>query len=383
MVKKIDALIILFFLATFAYMIVSLLKIITTTAPDFPVYYFSTLDFVVGKNAYIDGNLPTMFIYPVITSLLYLPFLMFSYEISQGIFVILSVLAVPSIVYISLKIIYKHFSWRHIFIFTSLAYLSFPTKFTLGMGQINLLALLFLMVGYYLYSKKKLVESGMTIALALLAKPVLCFILIFFIAKNAWKLIFVLSGTLIFLLFMSFMLFGYEMELFYLQQIVPELLKGDTGRDIYYNQGFLGFFSRQIDVVPLRNFLTYGISLGLLIYTLYKIHVQKLDDNRIFSLLLTLLPLTHTLSWQHHFVFLIFPYIFATNVILKYKKNYFIFLLTFSYLLISLNIKNPEIFINSQFILLLSHTFFGGLILLVLLLATSGMVNLKSNVKYK
>ena len=366
-----DIILLLSFLATCIYIIISIGKIVTTSAPDFPVYYYATLSFVRGENAYLDPSLPTMFIYPTVTSIFYLPFLMFSLDVSQAIFVVLSAFAVPIIVYLSLRLIYKFFSWRLFVVFTSLAFLSFPTKFTLGMGQVNLIALLLLLIGYYFYQKKEYIKSGMILALSFLAKPVLSFLLIFYILKKAWKSILILFLTLFILLAFSSLLYGYQMEKYYLQFVVPILLEANSGRDVYYNQGLLGFFSRSIEDISIGKILSMIISGVLLTITLYTIFRRKVDNNIMFGLILILLPLIHTLSWQHYFVFLIFPMILTAKLIWEKKKYKLFGLLGIAYLLISVNIKDPSHFEVFPSELILSHTFFGGILLYFLLLLLS------------
>lgn len=369
MKKIIDIILVFFFFAVCAYIAVSVFKIITTSAPDFPSYYYATRDFLTGVNAYKDPTIPNIFLYPAVTSILYLPFLTFPYEISQGIFVILSAFSVPGIVYLSLKLIYKKFSWRHFVLFTSLAFLSFPTKFTLGMGQVNLLAFFLLLLGYYFYQKKLFHRSGVFIALAFLAKPILGLVIVFFFIKKAWRVAGYILITLVGALFISFLLYDWQVEWYYVTSVVPMLLEGNSGRDVYYNQGLLGFFSRFFEDGTLSKNLATGIGAGLFILLIYVIKQKRPDDKTLFALLLTLLLLIHTLSWQHYFVFLIFPFILATKFVQE-NKNYLLFVpLVISYVLVSMNIKDPSLFASFPKNIVLSHTFFGGVLLLVRLVS--------------
>ena len=81
----------------------------------------------------------------------------------------------------------------------------------------------------------------------------------------------------------------------------------------------------------------------------------------IFGTLITLNLIVNTFSWQHHFVLLIIPF-FATYFAIKKLKNKKVYLLNLviSYILVSINIKDP----NVLPIILKSHVLFGSLLLL-------------------
>jgi alpha-1,2-mannosyltransferase len=366
-----DGILILFSVAVLLYVILSLFKIITTSAPDFPSYYFATLDLLQHKNPYEDTGIPNKYIYPTASSLFYLPFIVLPYPIAQGSFIILSALTVPLIGYISVQVIYKRFSWRQVLLFTSLAFLSFPVKFTLGMGQVNLLALLFLMVGFSVYKQNRWVLGGLFVGIAFLMKPILSFMILFFILNKAWRTISSLVVTLLLLFLISFILYGVENEIFYVSSVVPSLISGTEGREVYYNQGIMGFVSRLTEDGFIRKYGSLIFNLLLVGVALYTIKRQKIDANTQFALFLTLLPIVHSLSWQHYFVILLFPFILLTKKIFDEKRYPLFALLLVSYLLISWNIKNPSHFLSFPGSFVLSHTFFGAVILLLLLYTLS------------
>src|SRR3990167_7752339 len=85
----------------------SVVRIITTFAPDFSIFYQSTLDLLRHVNPYTDKTLYTLFSYPPVTTLLFIPLSILPYKLAQSIFIIMSALSGLGIVYISLKIIRK------------------------------------------------------------------------------------------------------------------------------------------------------------------------------------------------------------------------------------------------------------------------------------
>lgn len=353
--KPIDILVALFSLAVFVHIGISLYKIVTTSAPDFSVFYQSTYDLNRGINPYLESNLFTGLGYPIVTTLFFTPFILLPYKIAQGMFVILSAFSVLAIVYLSLLLINRKVDWRQFLFFSALAYLSFPTKFTLGMGQSSLLAYLLLLISYYFYRRKVKITSGIFLGITVLVKPILGFIFLFFILRKEWKII----TTALFLIFsltlLSIILYGFDKYYIYLTYVLPPLLR-PVGREIYYNQGLMGFISRLTSNLLARSVITLTGSLFLITVTVK----NNKSENTCFALFLTTLALVDTLSWQHHFVFLIFPFIVASN----FKKLFFLLL---AYFLVSGNIKDPQIFSAFPINLILSHTFFGAVILFICL----------------
>lgn len=353
--KLIDFFFILFSLAVFLHIGISVYKIVTTSAPDFSVFYQSTYDLNRGINPYTQSSLYTGLGYPIVTTIFFIPFILLPYKIAQGVFVILSAFSVLAIVYLSLLLTNRKVDWRKFLFFSALAYLSFPTKFTLGMGQSSLLAYLLLLLSYYFYSRKTKVVSGVFLGITVLVKPILGFMFIFFILRKEWKIITAALFLIFSLTLLSIILYGFDKYYIYLTHIIPPLLK-PVGREIYYNQGLMGFISRLTSNLTVRS-VAVLISSLLLIGLITK---HKTSNNLQFALFLTTLTLVDTLSWQHHFVFLIFPFITAAN----FKKLFFLIL---AYFLVSGNIKDPQIFSSFPVNLILSHTFFGALILFIIL----------------
>ncbi len=341
----------------FIYTSISLYKIITTTAPDFSVFYYATQDILRLHNPYTDKSLFTVFNYPVITSIVFSPFALIPYQFAQGVFILLSWLSLLLIIYVSLKLVNK--LTRQIFLFcSSLALLSFPVKFTFGMGQSNLIAYALLLSGFYFYQQKKILFTVLLLTLAIIFKPVFCFLLLFFLLQKSWKVFFITSITLVFCNFITLLL-DYNDTLFYIISVVPHLFT-TTGREVYYNQGILGFISRLTGSLLLRGRITMVSNLGIVSYLTVK---RRADLNLLFSLFLITLVLVDSLSWQHHFVFLIFPFIVVGEEILKQKNKVAISLLIFAYVLVNANIKHPQTFNYFPVNILLSHVFYGAILL--------------------
>ena len=373
MLKKYKILIYLFSLAVFLHIGFSLFKIITTFAPDFNVFYYTAWDVLHGLDPYNDSKLATGFGYPVVTTFVYLPFTLLPYKIAQGLFVILNALSVPLIVWLSLKLIQKKISLNVVILVTALTYLSFPVKFTLGMGQSGLLVSLLLLIAFYLRETKQKIKSGLLLGIAVLMKPILGFILLFFFLKKEWKIIITAGFFILFLTTLSLIIFGVDKYVFYLTSVLPQLIK-PVGREIYYNQGIMGFVSRLTGNIFLKGITS--IFLSLVFLSLLLRETLKPKDNRLlFALFLITLVLIDTLSWQHHFVLLIYPFIYATYSSIKQKKKENLWLIGLAYLLVSGNIGNPVVFDFFPLSLILSHVFYGSVILFFVLLSIDRFQN--------
>ena len=140
------------------------------------------------------------------------------------------------------------------------------------------------------------------------------------------------------------------------------LCKMCPGREIYYNQGIMGFISRITSDLTVRKDVTVVISLLLTTVCGY-FATKKQNKIHVFSLFIITLTLIDTLSWQHHFIWLIFPFI-ATAVTLHRKKMAVPgILLCISYLLTAWNFKHPEIYAHFPAVLFLSNQFYGAILL--------------------
>src|SRR5258706_2814275 len=309
----------LFILITFFFSLISLFKIITTFAPDFSVFYASASNAVHGVSVYTGSLIFTGFGYPIVTAIPYIPFLLFPYQISQGLFIILSFLAIPLIVFISLKIINAKYSLLIILLTSAFIFLSFPTKFTLGMGQSNLLVYALLLFSFYLLGKSGKYGDlgGIAFGLCLIIKPVLAFLILYFLLYRKWKFLLYAFLTVAFGFLCSLVFFnqGLSDYYYYFHTFLPHIL-GQSGREIYYNQGISGFVSRLIPNLFFRTITTLLLDLLLVTSLIGLILMKKVKPVAGFALFLAALPLVDSLSWQHHFVFLIFPFIYLVSSVI-------------------------------------------------------------------
>ncbi|MCX8008969.1 MAG: DUF2029 domain-containing protein [Patescibacteria group bacterium] len=338
---------------TFYYAVFSWYRIVSTTAPDFSVFYGAAKRLWEGKSLSGDTGLYTGFGYPPTTLLLFLPFLVFSYETAQMFWVTVSLLCIPVIVWLSFRFAKYRHTWSDIFVWSCLVFWSFPTRWTIGMGQVNIVSLVLLLLSVLFLRANKAVLATLVLFMLLLSKPhfIVVFPILFIMGK--WRACIGAIVLYVIATWFIVVVFGYEYILSYVQHELPILLEF-RGREIYYNQSLAAFFSR---VLPLdiARIATFGVSIILLIVCMLFSRNAR-DWVGVFSIVLPIFLLIEPLAWQHHAVFILPVYIW-----LWFTGSYRL-LLIISFILISWNIKNPQI-IHNPF--MLSHGFFGIVILLL------------------
>ncbi len=328
-----------FALVVFAWAIYSVVRISSSYAPDFSVFYDAAKGLLTQKNVYAIP-LYTGLGYPPFTLLPFILFTLLPYAVAQAIWVAFSFVSFLFCIYLSVeKPTFRSFCIVFIF-----AFLAFPTKFTLGMGQVNFfaLALLLLTIRY---------KSGVFLGLLFIIKPHFLFLLPLFGFSIILPAVLLLGSGV----FVTGLLFGWNQYVYYVQTL-PQLLVF-AGRSIYYNQGLGAFLSRTLPNT-LAGELTLWISLLLVVCAIWFIWNKRLPLRSSIMLFIPIFLLVEPLSWQHHYVFLLPVYVWLAGRI-KRPALWTVFWL--SYALVAINFQNPSSFF-------LSHVFFGNVLLLSLVI---------------
>lgn len=343
-------------LIIFGWAFYSIYKISATTAPDFSVLWLIAKDFGHVDNPYLNPGIYTPSGYPPFSYLFYIPLTLFPFNFGLLIFLLISFSAILGSVWISIKLIFKKVDIYHFLFASALTLIAFPTKFSLGMGQVNSIVLFLLLFSYMQTLNKKEVFPGILMGVAVMLKPIFAFFLLFFLIQEKWRLIFYSIITVLTGFAVTYAFYGLGIWEYWINDIIFPLLNY-AGREVYYNQGFLGFASRFIASIEIRKIIEY-IILPVSLIPIFIFRRTKSADLLLSLFILTLL-ITDSISWQHHFVWLIFPFILLTYYSIKLKGIWFWIFLGISYLLVSWNFKNPL----TVPVILLSNTFYGGAIL--------------------
>lgn len=331
------------------------------------VYYPSIQDILHSRNLY--HNPLTDVNYPPTTFLFLFPFGLIPIEVAQKIWTILSFSALIGSIFVILKAVTKKLPLLTFLLIYSFAMLSFPVKFTFGMGQINLILLFLLSLCFLSYQRKKSYLAGIFLGVACAIKLTPVFLLLFFLRKRAFRVVASVLVTILSVFILAMLLFGQTLIWQYFTSVLPNI--PTVGNSVYYNQALTGFLARMAipnDIAGIINYLFFAILL-VTSFVLTSPKTQKpLSELMEYGIFITVILIGAGLSWQHHFVLLIIPYtaLFLSILVKKEKLLLLSLLLFLSYLLVAFNIKNPEAFSGFSRIVL-SHVLYGAIVLYFLL----------------
>lgn len=360
----------LFIAFSIAYSIFTVLRILLTFQLfDFVnVYYPAIQDILHGRNLY--GNPATDVNYPPTTFVLLFPFGLAPVELAQKAWTIVSFATLPVSIFLLLRSFQKKVSIYAFLLIYSFSMLAFPIKFTLGMGQVNLIVLFFVALCFFLYRIEKPHLAGIALGVACALKLTPLFFLLFFVRKGAFKLVLSTLATLGLAVLFAGFLFGEYLLRQYFFEVFPNI--PTVGNNVYYNQALTGFLARAgipDEVAKIANYTVFAVLLLIGFILTASKKQDQLRELSQYGLFITAVLIGAGLAWQHHFVLLIIPYIAVFfSIIQIHKKGILLYaLLTFlSYSLVAFNIKNPQGFSGFATIFL-SHVLYGTLLLYVLL----------------
>jgi len=332
--------------------------------PDFKIHYLAPQAVFKGLNPYLGGRgYFTPDVHPPFTILLFSPFILFPYGFAEKIWTFLSIIFLIGSLYLIFKINKeKMFSGLGLIICSVIFTFYFPIKFTLGMGQINFLILFLVTLSIYFLNKNKNYYAGVFLSLSIMIKFFPLLFLPYLIILKKWKILFSFIIVSVMIILFTLIVINPDINIYFYKNVLPTLFGG--WKTDYYNQSLSGFLGRQMENGFAREFLRIFISLILVavpFLVILKNNVKKTTIvNLSFSLLITLTLLINNFSWQHHFVWLLFPFITIFYFIKNKKLDWsYYFVLGVSFFLVGFNLTNPNIFP----VIFISHVFYGTLIL--------------------
>lgn len=337
-------------------------QIITEMAPDFTQIRVSAQALLDSQNPYFNSKLDYPNGYPPLSEIFYLPYTFLPYHTALGIFTYISFAAIMGSIFLSIKIVLKKVPWQVFILFLGITFLSFPTKFSLGLGQINFVVFFLMLFAFFLETNsKKSIPAGLLYGIAICLKPVFGFFLLFFALQKSWKLIITSLITVGSLVSLTLILWPVQYWFSWYKSITDQLA-GFTSNllYIYVDQGVFSFLSRMIPNFQLKFYLHWTITIFLVLFAVYKV-IKNKNINLGLSLFITTLLLSDIISWQHHYVWSIFPFIVLLTKTIKNKNLWTLFFLLVALFFISWNYKQPSL----HPVIFRSHTFYGGIILWV------------------
>ena len=337
----------LFFLCSLLYLLKPLL---IGYYADFSVHYDSANALLERKNPYLEGgNFFIPDVYPPFSQFFFIPFTTMSTYSAGELWVVLSI----GFYLLSIILLMNVFSFRwdlkSLFLIGLINFTFFPLKFTLGMGQVNTLVLLFCCLFLYFAKRKSsYIYAGSALAMSILWKLFPLFVLPYLLMKRKYSVLVALFLTFAAVVLLSILLFGIPIHIYFVREVLPSLLGG--WKDYYYNQSI----AFPIAVLFSENSPFRIVSYALL-SLIFLIPAIFLSSKRPFSILALTTIFTATLlvnrfTWQHHLVLLLPSFFCVLSLLPKWKSRIGV-LTGVSYGLVAANLSKPlefSIFIQSH-----------------------------------
>ncbi|MFZ5535369.1 MAG: glycosyltransferase family 87 protein [Patescibacteria group bacterium] len=313
---------------------VSVFRIIATSAPDF-FYYYEAAGEVIR-------NVPRpIHLLPPASLLVFSPLALLPYEIMEALWILGSFASLVGIVWFLARQSGVT-DTRTTLTLVALSYLSFPSQFTLGMGQVNFYALALIIGAIYYENKYHRLVMGGLFALAVLIKPEVILLLAVLLAYRRWTTLLSVGAWMAGVGIASLGVYGFDAYVRYAERMQKAM---GTWQDhgIYYNQGITGLLAR----MGTTDVISYAIIAGIIItVTASAFRKNKIRFPEALWLAMPVFLLVEPIAWQHHFVFLI-PTFFVLWK--RNEKKMFRGLLVLGYLLISANVASPGFFTGLPF----------------------------------
>ena len=330
------------------------------TYPDFRIFYTSARSFLEGRSPYILSGGFTPFLYPPFALLIFIPFTLFPLVVAEKLWLTVSLILFYTSIYFLFRLSQiKKFSLEGILLLT-ISNLAFPVKFSLGMGQINMVLLFLLSLSLLLLSRKEDTKSGFLLGILILTKLFSPFLILWAVLLRRWQVILSLFISVVVLIAITAIVLTPSLYLYYAIHVLPGLVLSSPV--IYYNQSLSGFFLRFMGLGNIVHVCIFFCQIAIALVSMgYVIRNKRKNPILSFSLFLTMSLLLSPLSWQHYFVLLLPCYIIYYSVMRKSKMVSSMIVLLISFILVNSNIKNLSVFP----MIVTGHVFFGALLLWV------------------
>ncbi len=338
---------------------------------------------------YTSGNVRCVGLVNIpIIATLFTPLSFLSLHTAHLIFAGLGSLGIFTACYFLVKLT-KTFGWKRITL-VGLFVVNGPLYYSLKIGNTTHIILLLLLAVFFCIQAKSEIWMGILLAIAALIKIPLFLLGIYFALRRKWRVLAGFAATVFVLVAASLLLFGADLHGIWYHECIQPF----SGKPLsaYNVQSVDGFLARLLTDTKgeLRNWqpLTVGWDFKLIRYALLSLLVgttiwvcwrskppRTLESQNLeFSIVLCLSLLISPISWTHYYLLLLLPFaLYIGKRLAVPQGGVWSNLMLVSILLTSLPVitaetSNPHLrFLYSK--LLISHYFFGGIVLLGVLLA--------------
>lgn len=348
---------------------------------DFSVYLDGTKAALSGQNPY-QLKFFDRFNYSPAATLFFIPLTLIPENPAEFLFTVISILSLFLSVKITFELLRIKIFPTLFWLIFALALKTYPSKLTLVLGQINLIILGLIVGSYYLCEGPAFQRrtgpfkafSGILLGLATILKLTPAPLLIYFIFRKRWKVIWWFSVTVIVLTVAGGLIFGWDLTHYYYFKTIPQLMNENTPATLngsYMNQSVTALLGKFGVFGGLNSIIRLGISgtLAIIIIRIIKViprggtllrRVKTEEIKRSFvffwSLVVISMLVLPVFVWQHHYTILIPIWIILTAKFIKTKKIKDLTIAGITYFLLIFYIKDPYLparlnpFLSSHFL---------------------------------
>ena len=263
-----------------------------------------------------------------------------------------------------------------------------PLYYSLKQGNSTHFVLLLLIAALFCIRDKREIWVGILLAIAALIKLPLFLLGVYFACRQRWRVLLGFTATIFAIVFTSILLFGIDLHLIWLEKCVFSFAgKPLASFNVQSVDGFVGRLLYDVEInnwqpleidwkFKLLRYLIISIIVGssILICWRAKPPVTLEAEYLELAIALCIAILISPISWTHYYLYLLLPLsLYFCNLIAIPQTKNWRYAMAISGIFLSL----PVIIINSNLPLtklllskiFISHYFFGGLLLLAILLA--------------
>lgn len=277
----------------------------TGILPDFRVYHSTAQLVRAGVNPYTAA---IEFIYPPSAIPLLLPLAVLSAEAAETIWTVTSAVLLCVICWIVAGSYYKKDEDARLAFWIGLSISSwlFPTKFTLGMGQINFVVLAAVVIGWMLIRNDYQKIGGICLGLAVSLKLVPIVFCVPLIKKQKFTAVLWTVAMWVALHLPAVLWYGFDVVPLFYRQVASGIPTIDNA--VYYNQALTGLLARLGVSTELSVIINTVVLVVLLALAWMFTVVNTIDTKKIWfewGIWQLILLLVGGLAWQHHLVWVI------------------------------------------------------------------------------
>jgi hypothetical protein len=351
---------------------------------DLGIYYKAGSIIIENPSNLFISTTNLGFVNIPIIALLFTPFAVLERHVAIILFTFLGGLAVLSACYIILRLT-NVIGWKKIALIGFFV-VNGPLYHSLWYGNLTHFILLLLIAAWFCLEKKCDFVLGIILGIAALIKIPLFLLGIYFALRRRWRVLAGFSVALFAMVGSSLLLFGLDLHLaWYHQCIQPFAGKALATSNVQSVDGFLARLLYGGDIwwpivvgwrFKVIRYALLSLLVGTTIWVCWRSKPPKTLEaqNLEFSIVLCLALLISPVSWTHYYLFLLLPFaLYIGNRLAVSHEHIWSRLVLASIFLTSLpafpaSPANPVVrFLYSR--LLISHYFFGGVLLLGVLLA--------------